>query len=343
MARYHPVYPSENDDGELSDQDAHHHLLLPTSNVSPSRGKPKSKRRARRLRLCCGRRLTIVFLSLWGAVVFLLCADYVIFSKEMQPNGSASQIGWQALSGLGESALVQGENASNTSDNSPDQIVDSATNGVQGAEFPLDIYAPLVPNPAPLTELAVENCSPLRLSHCFPTSTPEDEAKYGKWVLMPRPLNPDVARVMSYKGGALKRGLVSGPVSSLFGLLDSRYVFYRRSRRMDVPRIVDVKLVEPGHEALALVAEGWRRIDNDLRSKYMKLFENQDSLHLYYKTEEAQGGTASPSTAAARASQQEPLTEMEIVVSFILCPFFSAGNLALSDDALADLISPARP
>ncbi|EPQ29764.1 uncharacterized protein PFL1_02437 [Pseudozyma flocculosa PF-1] len=183
--------------------------------------------------------------------------------------------------------------------------------------FPLDTYAPFLPNPAPLTDIAVESCLPF--SACQPRTTPDDDARLGKWVRVDRSLDPTAVF------GAASGGILG----NLFGSIDQRFLFYRKSRRNDVPRVVEVRLVESGVDANP-TGPGWHRVKNDLRSKYMRMWAKERNMHLYFRTA---GGVDGGADGAA-AHDEEAITELDLVYG---------DNPAWPGFSLAGVISAAHP
>lgn len=137
--------------------------------------------------------------------------------------------------------------------------------------FPLDFYAPLLPNPAPITEITVKSCLPL--TKCQPKTSPAEDALLGKWVKVERSLSP--AGQLGVSAG--------GILTNLFGSIEQRYLFYRKSRRRDVQNVVELKLVEQGQTPPS-GGDDWHRIKDGLRSKVVRMMSGEKSLHLYYRT-----------------------------------------------------------
>ncbi|TXT16081.1 hypothetical protein VHUM_00584 [Vanrija humicola] len=96
-------------------------------------------------------------------------------------------------------------------------------------------------------------------SICAPDSTPEEDKAKGKWVLVNVNLNKQ---------------------TSLLHL----YVYYRRTRRLDVPLIADLRI------ATDLSEEGWTKAHGNLHSGVPK----QEKLHLWYKLQSQDGQTEGP-------------------------------------------------
>ncbi|KAH7335387.1 Metallo-dependent phosphatase [Rhizoctonia solani] len=89
----------------------------------------------------------------------------------------------------------------------------------------LDRYAPLLPHMTGLTMITVKPCliDPVFTTYCNPSTTPELDAKYGKWVRVDRDMNKQAGVWWNF-------------------------IYYRRSRRVDVPLITDIRIVDEGDE-----------------------------------------------------------------------------------------------
>ena len=104
---------------------------------------------------------------------------------------------------------------------------------------------------------------------------------------------------------------VGGVLKNLFGSLEQRWIFYRKSRRYDVPRVVEIRLVEQGVHNKPK-GKGWHRAKHDLRSKYLRVVGKEKNLHLYYRTV---GGPEEENRRRRKEQlpDQDPITELDIV------------------------------
>lgn len=201
--------------------------------------------------------------SLLLTCVFYLAHDEVLHNSRI--------IGWQAYTAI--------DLRPSSSSSKPSSSVTDAVNTTASSSdaqqyddvYPLDLYAPTLPSPAPITEITVHSCLPL--TKCQPKTTPAEDALLGKWVQVDRSLSP-VGQLGSSAGGML---------SNLFGSIEQRYIFYRKSRRRDVQNVVELKLVEEG-QTPPNGGDGWHRIKQGLRSKVVRMMSGEKSLHLYYRT-----------------------------------------------------------
>ena len=90
----------------------------------------------------------------------------------------------------------------------------------------------------------------------MPPSTPEEDKAKGKWVMIPKDLN-------------LRTGI---------WYLN---IYYRRTRRLDVPLITDLRVVpEPVPQTLESDLEGWTQAKGDLHDG---IWPTQPVMRLWYK------------------------------------------------------------
>lgn len=261
------------------------------------------------------------FCLAWAAFVLLLTFSYRM-SQPSYPQ-STRFIDHQAFEML-KSVLSPEQESSSGAPSSAAAIQD-------GPSYPLNVYVPLVSNPVPLTEITVMPCFPMMLQYCKPLTSAEKDARLGPWVRVDRPLDPDTAQSKSHdKGGVLGSVGLDGFFNSILGSFEAKYVFYRRSRRSDVPRIVDLKLVQTGTDGRPISGDlaGWHRIKVDLKSSFFHILETDASMHLYYRTlggnaEERLGQEAGEEKELA---MMEPITELDVTVSSLAGVFSSATS-----------------
>ncbi len=204
--------------------------------------------------------------SLLLTSVFYLAHDGILDNSRI--------IGWQAYSAIdlrpAKSTQISDDTSLSTAPSTSAAgagVGDSAYDDI----FPLDFYAPLLPNPAPITDITVHSCLPL--TTCTPETTSAEDALLGKWVQVDRSLSP--AGQLSASAG--------GMLTNLFGSIEQRFIFYRRSRRRDVQNVVELKLVEEGTTP-PKGNDGWHRVKTGLRSKVVRMMAGQQPLHLYFRT-----------------------------------------------------------
>lgn len=233
--------------------------------------------------------------SLLLTSVFYLAHDTVLSNSRI--------IGWQAYTAIDLRPSSSTPSSSSSSSSSPQISISDAAAEQYDDIFPLDIYAPLLPNPAPLTEITVHSCLPL--SKCSPKTTPAEDALLGKWVQVDRSLSP--AGQFSASAG--------GMLGNLFASIEQRYIFYRRSRRRDVQNVVELKLVERGETPpTAGGNKGWHRVKTGLRSKTVRLMSGDKALHLYYRTiTPAQRQAQTSGLWKKEEGKGESITELDLI------------------------------
>ena len=244
---------------------------------------------------------------------------------------ATSRLGWQAFDSV---IKLGGNNASAGADKEAVNLL-SAGEDQYAPAFPLDTYNPLLPNPAPLTELTIIECFPL--SPCKPASTTYEDATIGKWVKVDRQLDSvnvmhqgSVNKAENGKGSAPNGGGAydritsifgagaNGLISELEGIFEQRWLFYRRSRRTDVKgRLVDVRIVELG-QTPPDGKEGWHRVKHDIRVGWVRLSGKAPAAHLYFRTDAILSKRSEDLTEGERRAQKEiaaldPITEVDIV------------------------------
>ncbi|THH19807.1 hypothetical protein EW146_g1433 [Bondarzewia mesenterica] len=128
---------------------------------------------------------------------------------------------------------------------------------VDSASLPLDVWNPLLPHDTGLSELAVQRCMvDMRLGDlCAPASSKEDDAIKGKWVRVAPDLN-----------------LQSG--------MWHLHVYYRRTRRLDVPLITDIQLLPASASPANSPGSTWTKNELSIRDGVYRA----EPLFLWYRT-----------------------------------------------------------
>lgn len=115
-------------------------------------------------------------------------------------------------------------------------------------------------------------------SYCEPPSTPEEDKTKGKWVMVTKDMN-------------LRTGI---------WYLN---IYYRRTRRLDVPLITDLRVVaEPVPDTLVSDLEGWTKAKGDLHDG---IWPKQPVSRLWYKL--------SDQRKRQEMEAEEIITELDIV------------------------------
>ncbi|KAK7060853.1 Phosphatase dcr2 [Paramarasmius palmivorus] len=190
----------------------------------------------------------------------LLTFLFILYQPTPGP-GVIQRLGWQAWDVVSLSNAPTNTNSNTNSNpsntNTPDWWNVSQDAVLDTSSFPLDQWSPLLPHDTGLSEITLIHCwidpyyAPKDL--CSPPSTKDQDAIKGPWVRIPRNLN--------YQMGAW-----AGDLS----------VWYRRTRRQDVPLVDDIRLLPENDTP----GEGeWTKVSTSLRTGY-----RAPALYLWYKT-----------------------------------------------------------
>ncbi|KAF7308825.1 AIP3 domain-containing protein [Mycena kentingensis (nom. inval.)] len=157
----------------------------------------------------------------------------------------------------------------------PDESVDMAS-------LPLDEWGPLLPHDTGLSEIAIRGCMvyPKLTSVCEPSSTPEKDSINGKFVRVDRNLN-------------FESGWMASPTSPYL------YIYYRRTRRQDIPLITDIKLLGSSESP---PSNDWIKVETSLRNGVL----GAPPLFLWYKL----GKTAGEMSQEERSNL---ITELDLL------------------------------
>lgn len=179
--------------------------------------------------------ITIILLSRYS----LLSINYTPKHKQLLP------LHWQNFDYI---KLVDHGSSGSGDDNS---LYDSNFNAL---EAPLDIWNPILPHSTPINDITIRSCSlPPSLEYymgsCYPPSTTDEDNKYGQWVRVGMNLNIQSGRGHNYN-----------------------YLYYRRSRRLDVSYVDDIKLLSS--DSKDELDDNWFRVTSNPSA----------STQLYYHT-----------------------------------------------------------
>ncbi|PAV20053.1 Metallo-dependent phosphatase [Pyrrhoderma noxium] len=195
----------------------------------------------------------------------LLLTWILVLYQPINGPGKQQRLGWQAWETISGENIATGSKTGATSSGSGNGAQDNAggvdwwnttsgDNTVDASSLPLDVWSPLLPHVTGLTEITVAKC-PLPTSMtslCYPKTTPEADAIKGKWVRVDRDLNA---------------------MSGIWSL----YVYYRRSRRLDVDLVDDIVLLPKGEEPTT--QDKWVMVPVSLRDGVPRV----PPLFLWYK------------------------------------------------------------
>ncbi|KAJ8482432.1 hypothetical protein ONZ45_g14949 [Pleurotus djamor] len=160
-------------------------------------------------------------------------------------------------------------------------VTDGGGQAVDFASLPLDVWNPLLPHDTGLSELTVERCmvNPSMAGDlCTPWSSKEDDSHKGKWVRVNRNLDSQ---------------------SGVWYL----HVYYRRTRRLDIPLIDDLQLLAEGEEPENKPSGQWNKVSRSLRDGV----PHTPKLFLWYHT----GKTLKEMTTEER--QRDLVTEIDVL------------------------------
>ncbi|EIW71023.1 hypothetical protein M231_07534 [Tremella mesenterica] len=191
--------------------------------------------------------IALILLFSFGLISYSLLSHFRSPAKKQQ-------LGWQSWDVVDISGLNSGKEG--------DDVL-NVGNSTQDDDFvpsiPLDNWDPLAVHTTGLTEIAVRPCYfPPYLfgSYCAPETTGELDKTKGKWVIVEKDLN-------------IRTGL---------WYLN---LYYRRTRRLDVPLITDIRVApDPPPEDIASELEGWTKASGDLHSG---IWPTQPAMRLWYK------------------------------------------------------------
>ncbi|RDX54151.1 Metallo-dependent phosphatase [Lentinus brumalis] len=213
-----------------------------------------------------------IFVPTASIVAFscLLTFIFVLYQPTPGP-GSIQKLGWQSWDVVSEgSSLASGGYAESveagstgSESGSVPEGVDwwnvTATETVDTASLPLDVWDPLMQHDTGLSEIHITDCMvdpwfvpSVAADFCFPSSTKEDDATKGKWVRVERNLKEQLS-------------------------LKSLNVYYRRTRRHDIPLITELRVL-PDKETPSPFSHAWKRVAYPVSPR-------GDKRYLWYKAE----------------------------------------------------------
>ncbi|KAA1475450.1 Metallo-dependent phosphatase [Dentipellis sp. KUC8613] len=243
--------------------------------------------------ITCGRLFRFIrsiFVPTTTIIAFscLLTFFFVLYQPTHGP-GDVQRLGWQAWESISPSARPNtgaagaGAGSSGTEDISVPEGVDwwNATTPegqtVDSASLPLDQWAPLLPHDTGLSEITVVRCMfEMKVGDlCAPKTTKQDEAVKGKWVRV-------------------------GPDLNLQSGMWHIHIYYRRTRRLDVPLITDLQLLD----AASAPAEpgSWTKAPLSVRDGVYRA----PALYLWYRS----GKTLGAMSAEEKANL---ITEVDVL------------------------------
>ncbi|KIJ55458.1 hypothetical protein M422DRAFT_151719 [Sphaerobolus stellatus SS14] len=203
------------------------------------------------------RRLKATSAHIGAFLLFSGLLSYIfIFYQPSKGPGESQQLGWQSWDNVSPSRRpaiqkpaedgVKTDVPTENSDNSTEwwDVEGDKVSGVDSASLPLHYWDPLLPHDTGCKFLKrptdLFSFPPWMVDLCWPKSTPEDTANKGKWVRVERNLN---------------------------GKAGTWYVnmYYRRTRKLDIPLITDLRLLPEGGDNLLPERDSWYSVGRSVR------------------------------------------------------------------------------
>ncbi|KAL4078830.1 Metallo-dependent phosphatase-like protein [Scleroderma yunnanense] len=206
----------------------------------------------------------------------LLTFIFILYQPTPGP-GLSQRVGWQSWDSVSgtpsEGGETQGLPPSDTDWWNVTYPQDDSSS------YPLDVWAPLLPHDTGLSEIAIARCmvsADMVGDLCAPATTVEKDAVKGKWVRVDRDLN--------FQSG-----------------LWSLNIYYRRTRRLDIPLVSDLLLLPPDVEPSPRT-DDWFKVKHSIRDGVMRTAP----LYLWYKV----GKTLNEMSTEER---QQIITEIDVL------------------------------
>jgi hypothetical protein len=127
---------------------------------------------------------------------------------------------------------------------------------------------------------------------CYPHSTAEQDAIKGKWVRVDKDLN---------RQSGLWHLVRYSRCTIFFKLIFLQNIYYRRTRRLDIPLITELKLLPDGQSPPS--TEDWTKTSRSIRDGVSR----EPPLYLWYRT----GKMARDMTAQEK--QEDVITELDVL------------------------------
>ncbi|KIJ20637.1 hypothetical protein PAXINDRAFT_165536 [Paxillus involutus ATCC 200175] len=225
----------------------------------------------------------------------LLTIVFILYQPTPGP-GIVQRLGWQSWDAVttvdyfeyGSQQPEDAEDPGSTSDqptNPPPadtdwwDTVNPGGDTTDISSYPTDVWAPLLPHDTGLSQITITRCivTPELVGDlCAPETTVEQDAIKGKWVRVERDLN-----------------LQSG--------IWALNIYYRRTRRLDIPLVTDLQLLPAGEEPTPLT-DPWFKVEHSIRDGVLRA----EPLFLWYKT----GKTA---TEMSAEEKNNIITEIDVL------------------------------
>ncbi|THG93934.1 hypothetical protein EW026_g7427 [Hermanssonia centrifuga] len=222
-----------------------------------------------------GRFLRSIFAPATAIISFscILTFIFVLYQPHAGP-GALQRLGWQSwdsISDIGPGVGSTGSQAPQDETEVGDIEVPSSGDFPEGVDWwnvaapdngvsvdptslPLDIWDPLMPHDTGLTEIDIKQCLidsyfiPSVGTLCGPSTSKEQDSLKGKWVQVDRNLN--------FQGYSFVN------------------VYYRRTRRLDIPLITDIRIL-PEKETPSPFSSQWSKVSRPVSPR-------GETLYLWY-------------------------------------------------------------
>ncbi|KAI6122283.1 Metallo-dependent phosphatase-like protein [Pisolithus croceorrhizus] len=215
----------------------------------------------------------------------LLTFIFILYQPTPGP-GISQKVGWQSwdsVSSVGNNSLPSTSPAEPQEPPSGTDWWNVSNSGDEPSDtssYPLDYWAPFLPHDTGLSEITIERCmfSPeiAGVDLCTPKTTVEQDAVKGKWVRVERDLN-------------MQTGIWS------------LNIYYRRTRRLDVPLITEFQLLPSGEEPSPRT-DSWFKVKRSIRDGVMRT----KPLYLWYKIGKAMNEMSAE-------EKQQIVTEVDVL------------------------------
>jgi hypothetical protein len=217
----------------------------------------------------------------------LLTFIFILYKPTSGP-GIVQRLGWQSweVITMTNDDFVAGSQVQNSPAVDDDGTgvdwwnVSAPEQKVDFGSLPLDVWAPLLPHHTGLSEITISRCMfnpSVGGQFCAPSSTTEQDAIMGKWVLVDRNLN-------------------------LHAGVWHLNIYYRRTRRQDISLITELLLL-PENELPSPISPFWHKVGRSIRDGVPR----SPPLYLWYRT----GKTLSQMNAQER--QEDVITELDVL------------------------------
>ncbi|KAI0774766.1 Metallo-dependent phosphatase [Trametes elegans] len=215
--------------------------------------------------------LRSIFVPTASFIIFacLLTYTFVLYQPTPGP-GSIQRLGWQAWDVVKDNvgqglALGTSTDASEAPSVGVPEGVDwwnvtTPSDTVDTASLPLDVWDPLMQHDTGLSEIHITECvvdpwfvPSIAADLCYPPTTKEQDALKGKWVRVERNLK-------------------------LQQSIKSLNVFYRRTRRHDIPLVTEIRIL-PDKESPSPFSIAWKKVAHPINP-------SGERRYLWYKADQ---------------------------------------------------------